>query len=296
MKEIALLGPTASGKSALAIDIAKKVGANILSLDSLSIYKEVDIVSAKPSKDELSQVRHFGIDEIYINEYFSAGSFFEIYQKAKKISLKEGKHLIITGGTGFYLKALIEGLSPKPTLDEQQKRSLKEVLSDIQTAYKKIEDIDPLYAKNISKSDTYRISKWHEIYISSGIGASQFYKIHTKKPLIENINIYEIEIDRKTLRERIELRTKQMLSNGLIDEVFYLEKKYSREPSPMKAIGIVETLEYLDGKISMSELQEKITTHTAQLAKRQQIFNRTQFSNIERNIKEVLENKLVSLF
>ena len=296
MKEIALLGPTASGKSALAIDIAKKVGANILSLDSLSIYKEVDIVSAKPSKDELSQVRHFGIDEIYINEYFSAGSFFEIYQRAKKISLKEGKHLIITGGTGFYLKALIEGLSPKPTLDEQQKRSLKEVLSDIQTAYKKIEDIDPLYAKNISKSDTYRISKWHEIYISSGIGASQFYKIHTKKPLIENINIYEIEIDRKTLRERIELRTKQMLSNGLIDEVFYLEKKYSREPSPMKAIGIVETLEYLDGKISMSELQDKITTHTAQLAKRQQIFNRTQFSNIERNIKEVLENKLVSLF
>jgi len=296
MKEIALLGPTASGKSALAIDIAKKVGANILSLDSLSIYKEVNIVSAKPSKNELSEVKHFGIDEIYINEYFSAGSFFEIYKRAKKISLKEGKHLIITGGTGFYLKALIEGLSPKPTLDDKQKQKLKETLTNLQTAYKKIVDVDPLYAKNISQTDSYRISKWYEIYLSSGIGASQFYKTHTKKPLIENIDIYEIKIDRKTLRERIELRTKQMLSNGLIDEVFYLEKKYTREPNPMKAIGIVETLEYLDGKITLSQLQEKIATHTAQLAKRQQIFNRTQFKSIHRNIKEDLEKKLVSLF
>jgi len=298
MKEIALLGPTASGKSALAINIAKKVGANILSLDSLSIYKEVDIVSAKPTKDELKDVKHFGINEIYLDGYFGAGKFFDIYKKAKESSFKEGKHLIITGGTGFYLKALIEGLSKKPKLDQQNRVKLKEILSDLQQAFKNIEKLDPKFAQKISINDSYRISKWYEIYLESNITASEYYKQFCKEPLIKSIDIFEIEVDRKTLREKIALRSKQMLKDGLIDEIFYLEKKYSREPNPMKAIGIVETLEYLDGKISKKELEEKITTHTAQLAKRQQIFNKTQFQiqKIKRYIKQDLEKKLLSYF
>ena len=97
MKEIALLGATASGKSALAIEIAKEVNANILSLDSLSIYKEVDIVSAKPSLNQREGVKHFGIDILYLNEYFSVSTFFELYKDAKKNSIKEGKNLIIVG-------------------------------------------------------------------------------------------------------------------------------------------------------------------------------------------------------
>jgi tRNA dimethylallyltransferase len=111
MKEIALIGPTACGKSALAIEIAKECNAFILSLDSLGIYKEIDIASAKPSKKEREEIRHFGIDVLYPNEYFNVAMFFDLYKNAKKEALTKGKNLIITGGSGFYLKAMIEGLS-----------------------------------------------------------------------------------------------------------------------------------------------------------------------------------------
>ena len=296
MKEIALLGPTASGKSSLAIEIAKEIGANILSLDSLSIYKEVDIVSAKPTLLEREDIKHFGIDELYIDEYFSANLFFDLYKSAKEESSKEGKHLIITGGTSFYLKALIEGLSPKPLLSKELDDRVKSILYDLRSAYELIEKEDPLYAKKISSNDSYRISKWYEIYLSEGISATKYYKTHQKKAIIEDIDIFEIDIGRDTLRENIKIRTKQMLRNGLIDEVFYLESRYTRKPNPMKAIGIVETLEYLDGKIDLKKLEEMIVIHTVQLAKRQQTFNKTQFLKTTRLLKKDLKNKLLNYF
>ncbi len=296
MKEIAILGPTASGKSALAIEVAKEVGANILSLDSLSVYKEVDIVSAKPTLKEREDIKHFGIDEIYIDEYFSAATFFDIYKRAKQQSQKEGKHLIIVGGSSFYLKAMLEGLSPKIELNDLQRSKLDNIVNDLNSAYEMIQRLDLEYAREIKPNDRYRISKWFEIYISTSKSATSYFRENPPKPAIEDIRIFEIEVDRSKLRERISFRTKQMIKNGLIDEVFYLEKRYTRAPNPMRAIGIVESLEYLDGKIDLVELEYKISTHTAQLAKRQMTFNRSQFLNVERDIKQNLKNKLVSIF
>ncbi len=296
MKEVALLGATASGKSALAIDIAKEVDANILSLDSLSIYKEVDIVSAKPSLEERMGVKHFGIDVLYLNQYFSAATFFKLYKEARDISIKEGKNLIIVGGTSFYLKSMIEGLSPKILPSIETLKKIESRLQNLDDAYLFLSTHDRAYAKKISSSDSYRIQKWYEIYFESGLSATDFFTKNRKEPLLSYIDVFDIEIDRDVLRDRIAQRTSLMIENGLIDEIFYLDKKYGRLPRSMKAIGITETLDYLDGKIDIKTLEILITTHTVQLAKRQETFNKSQFSNINKNIKRDLKNIIISKF
>ncbi len=296
MKEIAILGPTASGKSALAVKIAKEVGANILSLDSLSIYKEIDIVSAKPTIDQMSGVKHFGIDEFYINEHFSVSIFFELYKRAKEISIKESKNLIIVGGTSFYLKSMIDGLSDKILPSSKTKESIKERLLDLESAFFELKSLDPEYAKKISSSDRYRVEKWYEIYLESGEVATEYFLKNRKKGVLKDIPIFEISIDKDILRERIRSRTIQMIDDGAIDEVFYLEKRYSRLPIPMGAIGVREILEFLDGKIDKNRLIELISIHTFQLAKRQEKFNRSKFPNRITMQKELLYEKIKSIF
>ena len=296
MIEIALLGATASGKSSLAIEVAKEVGANILSLDSLSIYKEIDIVSAKPTLKEREGIRHFGIDEIFIDEYFSAATFSKLYKKAKETSQQEGKHLIIVGGTSFYLKSMIEGLSEKLTPSKETLKKVEDRLKNLQNAYTFIEEKDSTYAQKISYHDNYRIAKWYEIYLESGLVASAYFAQNQKEAILKDIPIYDIMIDRELLRERISQRTAIMIEQGAIDEVFRLEKKYTRLPNPMKAIGIVECLAYLDGKIDKKELHNLISIHTAQLAKRQETFNKSQFPNVTKLFKKDLKEKLLFNF
>jgi len=292
MKEIAILGATASGKTSLAIEIAKEVGANILSLDSLSIYKEVDIVSAKPTLEEREGIKHFGIDELYIDEPFSVATFFELYKQAKESSLKEGKHLIIVGGTSFYLKSMIEGLSVKLSPSQATKKKIKNILLDLPSAFSKLKELDPEYAKKISSNDSYRIEKWYEIYLQCDQTATDYFSKNQKKPIIENIPVFDIKVDREELRKKIEKRTELMIKNGLIDEIFHLEKKYTRKPTPMGAIGIKETLLYLDGLIDKKELKNQITIHTAQLAKRQETFNRSQFPQRIKLLKQDLKKEI----
>jgi len=277
MKEIAIIGPTASGKSDLALDIAKNSPSFILSLDSLSIYKEIDIVSAKPTKVELKEVKHFGINEIYPNEYFSVDIFIDIYKKAKTQALNYDKNLIIVGGTSFYLKVLIEGISKIPNFKEETIFNVKDILRDLKSAYNILEKIDSLTAKKIDPNDRYRIEKALLIYFETNEPPSLYFQKNPKKPIIRNIPIYEIYINRDELKEKIKKRTIKMIDMGLIDEIAYLEKKYGRDLNPMKAIGIKETLEYLDAKLDLDELIEKITINTYHLAKRQQTFNKTQF-------------------
>ena len=274
MREIAILGPTASGKTSLSIQLAKKLNANILSLDSLSIYKEIDIASAKPTCLEREGVKHFGIDALHVDEDFNVIIFFELYKEAKKLSKKENKNLIIVGGTGFYLKSMIDGVSYKPEITKKTKLKVTNLLTQ---GYTLMSEFDELYANAISKNDTYRIEKWLEIYFQTGVIPSQFFEQNKRKPIIKNLELFEIAIDKEVLRERIALRTQIMLDDGLIDEIFFLENKYTRKPNPMKSIGIIETLSFLDGDLSKNELKEKIITNTARLAKRQKTFNASQF-------------------
>ncbi|MCH9739431.1 MAG: tRNA (adenosine(37)-N6)-dimethylallyltransferase MiaA [Epsilonproteobacteria bacterium] len=277
-KQIALIGPTASGKTALAIEYAKKNSANILSLDSLAIYKEIDIVSAKPTIEERNGVKHFGIDVIYPNEPFDVTIFMKLYQEAKAESIKEGKGLVIVGGTSFYLKSLINGISPMPTISDETYQKSSELLCNIEEAHHMLSLKDSEYMKNIEPTDYYRIEKMLNLYFETELTPTEYFKTNPPQPTItEPLPIYEIDVDRELLRERIKVRTKKMIEMGLIDEIFYLEKTYTKAPNCMKAIGIKETLDYFDGVYSKEELIEKIIINTARLAKRQRTFNNSQF-------------------
>jgi len=274
----ALIGPTASGKSDLALNLAKKLNYEILSLDSLSIYKEIDIASAKPSKEELNQVKHYGVNEIYPNEKFDVTKFIEIYKKIPH------QNIIIVGGTGFYLKAMIEGISPMPKIDEEIKKEAKKF------SYEKLKQIDPEFTSKISSNDTYRITKGAEIYLATNLPPTQYFKNNPPVAILPDIPIFEIAVNRDILRERIIKRTQKMFEMGLIDEVAYLEAKYKDRRLPaLKAIGVKEVLDYFNGIYDKKTLFEKIVTNTARLAKRQQIFNKTQFKKISAPLEEMEE-------
>jgi len=290
IQQIAIIGQTASGKTSLAIELAKKIDAYILSLDSLSIYKEIDIVSAKPTIQERDGIKHFGIDEIYPNESFSVQTFINLYEKVYQKSKEDNKSLIIVGGTSFYLKMLLDGISPLPRISTQSTNHTLSLLTDIKKAYEFLQKIDIEYAKSISSSDRYRIQKALEIYFQTDTTPTRYFKTHPPIPYIKGeISLYEIVWQRDEIRQRIKQRTKQMIQSGLIDEIAYLEYKYTREPNCMKAIGIKESLDYLDGKFTKSMLEEKIYINTARLAKRQKTFNNSQFQNLTKGSLDELK-------
>ena len=289
MKEIAIIGSTASGKTALSLQIAHITNSVILSLDSLCVYKEIEIASAKPTLKERGNIIHFGIDEVYPNEEFDVIKFIELYKKAKDYAIKNEKNLIIVGGTGFYLKALIDGLSKgietKIKLDIPQ-----------QDAYDLLYEIDKEYMQKIEKNDRYRIEKAYSIYKQTGLSPTSYFEKNPKIALAKDLKIFEILWDKEELKNRISQRTKIMINSELIDEVIFLEKKYTRSPNCMASIGILETLEYLDGKLSKQELEEKISANTAKLAKRQNTFNKGQFLDKTSNIIENLNSDIIKYF
>ncbi|MFX4237263.1 tRNA (adenosine(37)-N6)-dimethylallyltransferase MiaA [Aliarcobacter butzleri] len=289
MKEIAIIGSTASGKTALSLEIASKTNSIILSLDSLCVYKEIDIVSAKPTLEERGEILHFGIDEVYPNVEFDVVCFMELYKKAKEYALKNDKNLIIVGGTGFYLKVLIDGLS----LGIETKIKLDISVSE---AYDLLYSLDEMYMKKIEKNDKYRVEKAYAIYKQTGLTPTLYFEKNPKIPLAKDLKIFEILWEKEELKKRVASRTNTMIKSGLIDEIIYLERKYTRAPNCMSSIGIVETFEYLDGKLSKEELEEKISQNTMKLAKRQNTFNKGQFLNKTSNIIDNLNSDILKYF
>ncbi len=289
MKELAIIGTTASGKTALSLEIANKTNSIILSLDSLCVYKEIDIASAKPTKIERGDIVHFGIDEVFPNEKFDVIEFLNLYKNAKEYAEKNMKNLIIVGGTGFYLKALVDGISD----GLKENTNLDKSLND---AYNLLYSLDKDYMQKIEPNDKYRVEKAYSIYKQSGLTPSQYFLKNPKIALSPNLPIFEILWEKDELINRISLRTKQMIKSGLIDETIYLEKKYTRAPNCMSSIGIIETLEYLDGKIDKKSLEDKIIQNTLKLAKRQNTFNKGQFTNRVSNIIPSLNSEIIKYF
>ncbi len=281
IKQLALIGSTASGKTSLSIKIAKQMNAYILSIDSLSIYKEISIVSAKPSIEEREGIKHFGLDYIYPNEMFDVTTFIKLYHQVYSQCIQDNKNLVIVGGTSFYLKMLIDGISKLPIIHIETRKKSQIHLQKLQKTHDWLYSLDPMYMSNIEKTDAYRIEKVLHIYLETKLTPSEYFSKFPPKPSITApLPIYQIVWDKDILRKRIALRTSIMLNSGLINEVCSLEKQYTRKPHCMKSIGIKETLAYLDGIYDKNMLREKINTNTVGLAKRQSTFNNSQFKNI----------------
>jgi tRNA dimethylallyltransferase len=224
-----------------------------------------------------------------VNEEFDVIKFIELYKKSKDYALKNSKNLIIVGGTGFYLKALIDGLSQG--VDSKIKLDISS-----SEAYDILYALDKEYMKKIERNDRYRTEKAYAIYKQTGLIPSEYFEKNQKIPVAKDLKIFEILWDKEELKSRISKRTKIMINSGLIDEVIFLEKKYTRAPNCMSSIGIVETLEYLDGKLTKQQLEEKISLNTAKLAKRQNTFNKGQFLDKTSNIIENLNSDIIKYF
>lgn len=278
MKQLAIIGSTASGKSDLALTLAKTHNGIIFSIDSLSIYKEIDIASAKPSPKERNEAIHFGIDLLSPECNANVFTFIDEYHRAHEYAKRHRKNLIIVGGSSFYLKSMLEGLSPIPDITDETRSKASELLRDIQAAHTFLAKVDPDTMAKIHPTDRYRIEKMLLLFFQSATPPSEWFRLNPPSPVIRECPVLDLNLERDLLRSRIALRTQKMVDSGLIDEVAELERNFGRHPHSMKAIGIIETLEFLDGKISKKTLIEKIATHTAQLAKRQQTFNLHQFS------------------
>ncbi|CBG40437.1 tRNA (adenosine(37)-N6)-dimethylallyltransferase MiaA [Helicobacter mustelae] len=286
-KLLAILGPTGCGKSDLAIELALRLDAEIFSLDSLSIYKHINILSAKPSQVELTKVHHYGIDILEISQENNAMLFKKLLLEAIKTTKK--KILILVGGSSFYLKAICEGLSILPNITKE----IREQVSSIPTPYAFLQSIDPIYAARLKPKDPYRITKALEIYFSSKMIPSAYFQAHPPLPFPYKIEHFCIAIKREFLREKITLRTQKMLDLGGIEEIETLLRLYPKSSQPFRAIGPKECIAYLNKEINKEELKTLITTHTMQLAKRQQTFNRTQFSSMTFLEKPLLFDKIL---
>ncbi len=289
MQTFAILGGSGSGKSTLSLEIASAYDCVILSLDSLSIYQEIDIASAKPSLEMRQGITHFGIDVLRPNEPQNVYNFIQQYYHAKAFCKENHKHLLIVGGTGFYLKSLLVGLSPSPNLSSSEKLEMESLihnLGDLNAQYTFLSKIDSLYASKIKPQDSYRIMRALEIYFSTHLAPSVYFATYPPKPILESCEVFEITLERALLRKRIKERTQEMLRNGLLEEVQTLVARYGTQYQWAKSIGIKETLEYLNYDStfaqsspisSLESLSDSISTRTATLAKRQSTFNKTQF-------------------
>lgn len=265
--ELAIIGTSASGKSDVANALADEFKAVILSLDSLCVYNEINIASAKP---DITGLEYFGINLLSITQHFNVALFFDEYKRAKNRALELDKPLIIVGGTSFYLKALMSGLS--------QRVKEQDVKLNNDAIYELMKKVD-LRAK-ISPNDTYRLKKWLNIYEQTGQIPSEFLQNSLQEPLIKELEIYELVVDKEILRKRVEFRTQNMLKMGLIEEARDLFARFSANLKPLNSIGLKETRLFLQGLISKDELFTLITTHTMQLAKRQRTFNK-KFKSIQ---------------
>lgn len=273
--ELAIIGTSASGKSDIANALADEFQAVILSLDSLCVYEEINIASAKP---DTTGLEYFGINLLSVTQHFNVALFFDEYKKAKNRALKLDKPLIIVGGTSFYLKALMSGLSQR--VKEQDVKLSNDAI------YELMKKVD-LRAK-IAPNDTYRLKKWLNIYEQTGQIPSEFLQNSLQEPLIKELEIYELVVDKEILRKRVEFRTQNMLKMGLIEEARALFAHFSSDLKPLNSIGLKETRLFLQGLISKDELFTLITTHTMQLAKRQRTFNK-KFQSIQIQAGEALK-------
>lgn len=293
MRLIAIIGASGSGKSALAHRIAMEQNCEIFSLDSLSIYKYIDIASAKPTPLEQSQVHYYALNILEPYQKSNAMIFKELLLQAIAHTKAHCAHkpLLIVGGSSFFLKSIIEGLSPMPALEEHE--TWVKSLGDIAAQYAQLVQIDKAYAQSITPTDTYRIHKALALFKATNMPPSVYFETHKKQPLGYDIEIFSLECEREELRKRIAKRTKMMIAQGIVEEVKAILESYGAQAPALRAIGTKECVNFLQGKItSLHQLEEQIFFHTCQLAKRQRTFNRTQFAHITHLEEKALEARL----
>ena len=271
-KVIVICGPTASGKTALSIELAKKINGEIISSDSMQIYKYMDIGTAKTTQEEMQGIKHYLLDFVEPSQRYSVAEFKKDAEKAIEEILQKGKTPIIVGGTGLYVDSLIYGIEYQTIeFDEQYRKQLEERVEKegLETLYNEAKNIDSQAVEKISTNDQKRILRILEIYKATGKNKTE-QEIESRKNGVKyDYKVFAINMDREKLYERINKRVDIMIESGLVEEVESLLKKYNEFPTAMQGLGYKEVVEYLQGKLSKEEMIEKIKRETRRYAKRQ---------------------------
>lgn len=283
-KVIVIVGPTASGKTELSIELAKKIDGEIISCDSMQIYKDMNIGSAKPTIEEMQGIKHYMIDIAEPTERFSVAEYKKRSEEAIEKILQKGKVPIIVGGTGLYANSLIYNIEYNEImLDEEYRKNLMKIAETevgLATLYEKARSIDPVAMEKISSNDKKRIIRVLEIKHSTGKNKTELELESRKNEVKYEYKVFAINMPREILYDRINKRVDIMIENGLIDEVENIIEKYKEFPTAMQAIGYKEIVMYLKGELTKQEAIEKIKQESRRYAKRQI----TWFKKIE-NIK-----------
>ena len=271
-KVIVICGPTASGKTSLSVELAKKCNGEIISADSMQIYKEMNIGTAKVTLEEMQGIKHYMIDIVSPTERYSVAEFKVQAEKAIEEILKKGKTPIIAGGTGLYVNSLIYNIQYNDIkIDEEYRKYLEERVEKegLQSLYEEAKKIDFEAMKSISKNDQKRILRVLEMYHQTGKTKTELEKESRKEEVKYDYKVYAISWEREELYKRINKRVDIMIEQGLIEEVENLLKKYNKFPTAMQGLGYKEVVEYLDKKITKEEMIGKIKMETRRYAKRQ---------------------------
>ena len=271
-KIILIAGPTASGKSKLAIEIARKIKGEIINADSMQVYKEFSVLSSRPTKIDLKKVKHHLYGFQPAKKYFSTGAWLKLAKKQINKCLKNKKIPILVGGTGLYFEAITKGISKIPNTNLKLRYKIRELQKKIgqKKFYDKLLKIDPLIKNNIEPSDVQRSIRAYEVKKSTKKSMFEWYKL--TKSEFKKFQIIKIFIDvpREKLLKNISSRTEQMFKNDCVKEVnFFLNLNVNFSLSVNKIIGVREIKDYLSGVLSLTEVQELINIKTRQYAKRQ---------------------------
>lgn len=299
-KVIVICGPTASGKTALSIELAKKINGEIVSADSMQIYKDMDIGTAKPTKQEMGEIKHYLLDFVCPEDRYSVAQYKQDAKKAIKEIINKGKTPIIVGGTGLYVDSLIYEIEYNDIkLDEEYRKKLEKIAEEqgLEELYKKAVEIDPEAMKKISQNDKKRIMRVLEIYHSTGKTKTEQEKESRKNPVEYDYKVFAINWDREILYQRINKRVDIMVDQGLIEEVKEILNKYDKFPTAMQGLGYKEVVDYLNGIYTKEEMIEKIKLETRRYAKRQLTWFRKNkqtiwldgTNDIQNNINIILE-------
>tara|TARA_B100001094_G_scaffold74308_1_gene70647 strand:+ start:992 stop:1909 length:918 start_codon:yes stop_codon:yes gene_type:complete len=281
-KIILLAGPTASGKSKLAIQLAKKIKGEIINADSMQVYKEFSILSSRPSNQELKQTKHHLYGIISVKKYFSAGDWLKITKVKINTCLKKKRIPIIIGGTGLYFNTITKGISKIPNIDIKTRNKVRRLFKKIgyKKFYEKLLKIDPKVKDRILLTDTQRTQRAYEVITKTK--KSFFDWISNTKSDFADYDIKKIFIDvpREELLKKISKRTDRMFKKNCIDEVKKFNTlKLNKSLSANKLIGVQEINNYLKGLITLDQCKELINIKTRQYAKRQNTWARGHMKN-----------------
>lgn len=270
---IILTGPTAVGKTALSVKLAKVINGSIISADSMQVYRGMDIGSAKVTKEEMGGIKHYLIDVLEPDEEFHVVRFQQMAKEAIAEIYQEGKIPILTGGTGFYIQSVLydidftsqqEDIAYRERLEQLAKEQGNEALHAM------LQEVDPVSAEKIHANNVKRVIRALEFYEKTGMPISEHNEKEAAKESPYTFCYFVLNDDRQRLYDRIELRIDQMLEQGLVDEVRKLkEKGYHKEMVSMQGLGYKEILAWLDGEISYEEAVYILKRDTRHFAKRQ---------------------------